>query len=66
MQEVNRNENTTTRPGVMVWTEAGIPEGPDPLVSLLTQELATTEPVETPEFPVSRKPKVARNGPQGH
>ena len=32
----------------------------------LTQELATTEPVETPEFPVSRKPKVARNGPQGH
>ena len=50
----------------MVWTEAGIPEGPDPLVSLLTQELATTEPVETPEFPVSRKPKVARNGPQGH
>ena len=22
--------------GVMVWTEAGIPEGPDPLVSLLT------------------------------
>ena len=32
----------------------------------LTQELATTEPVETPEFPVSRRPKVARNGPQGH
>ena len=24
--------------GVMVWTEAGIPEGPDPLVSLLGTE----------------------------